>query len=80
MFEWQSVHCIGSGRAALDTMAVLQAYQADLLKDLDQGQRLPPGAVAELCRTTDLALHATKQTTDTFGRSMAAMVAMERHL
>lgn len=34
------------------TMAVLQAYQADLLKDLDQGEGLFP---------TDLALRATKR-------------------
>lgn len=38
----------------LHTVAVLQAYQADLLKDLDQG--LPPEAVEELCRTTDFFL------------------------
>ncbi len=42
-------------------MAVLQAYQADLLKDLDKGQGLSPDEVAELRCTTDLALRATKQ-------------------
>ncbi len=46
-------------------MAVLQAYQADLLKDLDQGRGLPPEAVEELRRTTDLDLSATKQTAAT---------------
>ncbi len=61
-------------------MAVLQAYQADLLKDLDQGRGLPPEAVEELRRTTDLDLSATKQTAATIGRSMVAMVATERHL
>ncbi len=61
-------------------MAVLQAYQADLLKDLDQGQGLPPEAVSELRRTTDLALRATKQTAAAIGRLMAVMVATERHL
>ncbi|XP_048037438.1 DLA class I histocompatibility antigen, A9/A9 alpha chain-like [Megalobrama amblycephala] len=35
----------GQAGAALHTMAVLQAYQADLLKDLDQGQGLSPEAV-----------------------------------
>lgn len=30
--------------------------------------------------TTDLALHATKQTAAVVGRSMAVMVEMERHL
>ncbi|ROL41282.1 Retrotransposon-derived protein PEG10 [Anabarilius grahami] len=43
-------------------MAVLQAYQTDLLKDLDQSKRLSPEAVLELCRATDLALRSTKQT------------------
>ncbi len=70
----------GQAGAALHTMSVLQAYQADLLKDLDQGQGLPPEAVTELCRTTDLALRATKQMAATIGRPMAAMVATERHL
>ncbi len=70
----------GLAGAALHTMAVLQAYQADLLKDLDQGQGLPPEAVSELRRTTDLALRATKQTAAAIGRSMAAMAATERHL
>ncbi len=61
-------------------MTVLQAYQADLLKDLDKGQGLSPDEVAELRRTTDLALRATKQAATAMGRSMAAMVVTERHL
>ncbi len=61
-------------------MTVLQAYQADLLKDLDNGQGLSPDEVAELRRTTDLALRATKQAATAMGRSMAAMVVTERHL
>ncbi|KAL1276777.1 hypothetical protein QQF64_036400 [Cirrhinus molitorella] len=52
-------------------MAVLQAYQADLLKDLDKGQGLSPDDMAELRRTTDLALRATKQAATAMGRSMA---------
>ncbi len=49
----------------------LQAYQADLLKDLDNGQGLSPDeVVAELRRTTDLALRATKQAATAMGRSM----------
>ncbi|KAI2646248.1 Lamina-associated polypeptide 2, isoform alpha [Labeo rohita] len=70
----------GQAVASLHTMAVLQAYQADLLKDLDKGQGLSPDEVAELHRTTDLALRATKQAATAMGRSMAAMVVMERHL
>ncbi len=69
----------GQAVASLHTMAVLQAYQADLLKDLDSGQGLSPNEVAELRRTTDLALRATKQAASAMGRSMA-MVVMERHL
>ncbi len=61
-------------------MAVLQVYQGDLLKDLDNGQGLSPNEVAELHRTTDLALRATKQAATAMGRSMAAMVVTERHL
>ncbi|KAL0152587.1 hypothetical protein M9458_052310 [Cirrhinus mrigala] len=70
----------GQAVAFLHTMAVLQAYQADLLKDLDKGQGLSPDEVAELRCTTDLALRATKQAATAMGRSMAAMVVMERDL
>ncbi len=55
-------------------MSVLQAYQAELLRDLDQGQGLSPEAVA------DLTLRATKQTAAEIGSSIVAMVATERHL
>ncbi len=70
----------GQAVSSLHTMAVLQAYQADLLKDLDKGQGLSSDEVAELRRTTDLALRATKQAATAMGRSMAAMVVTERHL
>ncbi len=70
----------GQAVASLHTMAVLEAYQVDLLKDLDKGQGLSPDEVAELRRTIDLALHATKQAATAMGRSMAAMVVTERHL
>lgn len=40
-YKWQSIRtAAGQARAALHTMAVLHAYQADLLKDQDQGQGL----------------------------------------
>lgn len=39
----------GQACVVLHTLAVLQAYQADLLRDLDQGAVLSPDAVAELC-------------------------------
>ncbi|KAI2645290.1 NADP-dependent malic enzyme, chloroplastic [Labeo rohita] len=66
----------GQAVASLHTMAVLQAYQADLLKDLDDGQGLSPDQVAELRRTTDLALRATKQAATVMGRIMAAVVIL----
>ncbi len=64
----------------LHTMAILQAYQADILKEMDEGTGLIPEAMKELRRATDLALRATKHTARTVGRSMAGSVAAERHL
>lgn len=49
---------------------MLQAYQVDLLRDLDQS----PEGVSEL------ALLSTKQTVAAIGQSMLPMVATERHL
>ncbi len=73
---------IAAGQAgmALHTMAILQAYQADVLKEMDEGTGLNPEAVKELRRATDLALRATKHTARAVGRSMVASVAAERHL
>ncbi len=68
----------GQAGAALHTMVVLQAYQADLLKDLSTGGSIDKEAFLELRRATDLSLRATKQMA--IGRSMAAMVSTERHL
>ncbi len=55
---------IAAGQAgmALHTMAILQTYQADVLKEMDEGTGLTPEAVKELRRATDLALRATKHT------------------
>ncbi len=73
---------IAAGQAgmALHTMAILQAYQADVLKEMDKGTGLTPEAVKELRRATDLALRATKHTALAVGRSMAGSVAAECHL
>ncbi len=73
---------IAAGQAGmtLHTMAILQAYQADVLKEMDEGTGLTPEAVKELHRATDLALRATKHTARAVGRSMAGSVAAERHL
>jgi hypothetical protein len=70
----------GLAGACLHTTAVLQAYQADLLKDLDEGKGVSAEDVCELRRTADLALRATRETARAIGRSMAALVAAERHL
>ncbi len=73
---------IAAGQAgmALQTMAILQAYQADVLKKMDEGGGLTPEAVKDLCKATDLALRATKHTARAVGRSMAGSVAAECHL
>ncbi len=73
---------IAAGQAgmALHTRAILQAYQADVLKEMDEGGGLTPEAVKELCKATDLALRATKHTAHAAGHSMAGSVAAERHL
>ena len=48
--------------ACLHTMAVLQAYQADLLKELDEGEEIKSHNISELRRSADLSLRATKET------------------
>ncbi len=70
-----SLSYIATGQAgmALHTMAILQAYQADVLKEMDEGTGLTPEAVKELCR-------ATKRTARAVGRSMTGSVAAEHHL
>ncbi len=50
--------------AALHTMAILQAYQAEVLKEMDEGDGVTPEAVTELRRATGLTLRATKHTVD----------------
>ncbi len=70
----------GQAGACLHTMSVLQAYQADLLKELDEREQVSSDDIVELRRTADLSLRATKETARAVGRSMAAMVAVERHL
>lgn len=55
-------------------MSVLQAYQPDLLKELDEGEKLNSDNIAKLRRTADLAPHTTKETSRAIGHSMAAMV------
>ncbi|KAI2644756.1 Gag-Pol polyprotein [Labeo rohita] len=58
----------GQAGACLHTMSVLQAYQADLLKELDEGEKIKADDISELRRARAI------------GRSTAALVAAERHL
>lgn len=46
----------GQAGGELHTMGVLQAYQGDLLRDINCSDGLSPEAVIELCHTTDFAL------------------------
>lgn len=59
----------------MHTVAVLQAYQADLLTDLYEAGEVDLKAVRELRHATDLSLLATKEMARSIGWSMAAMVA-----
>ncbi len=56
----------GQAGAALHTMAIFQAYQVEVLKEMDEGDGVTPEAVKELRRATDLALCATKHTARAF--------------
>ncbi len=64
----------GQAGSCLHTMEVLQAYQADLLKELDEGEGFSAEDISELRKTAGLSLRATKETTRAIGRSMAALV------
>ncbi len=61
-------------------LAVLQAYQAELLGDLDEEDTIKSDDIAEILRATDLSLRATKETAKDVGWSMAALLVTERHL
>ncbi|XP_016319979.1 uncharacterized protein LOC107671579, partial [Sinocyclocheilus anshuiensis] len=50
----KSYMAAGQAAATLHSMGVLQAYQAELLKELDKGEGLTPEAVKELKRAADL--------------------------
>ncbi|CAM4608253.1 unnamed protein product [Leuciscus chuanchicus] len=70
----------GRAGACLHTMGLLQAYQADLLKEVDDSGEVSFDDICEMRRAVDLSLRATKETARAIGRSMAALVATERHL
>lgn len=50
----------GQASGSLHTMVVFQAYQADLMKELDTGEGLSTNMVKELRRATDLSFRTTK--------------------
>ncbi len=77
---YYSYSAAGQAAACLQTMSLLQAYQAELLADLDEGGSIGLNTVCELHRDTYLSLKAAKEMAKTIGRSMAALVATERHL
>ncbi len=64
----------GQAGTCLHSMSVSQAYKADLLKELDEGEQVKSDDIVELRRTADFALHATKETARAIGRSIAALV------
>lgn len=64
----------GQAGGTLHTISVLQEYQADLLKDADAVGGIAPAEIEELCRSSDLALRATKQAARAIGRSLAALI------
>jgi len=70
----------GQAASCLHTMSILQAYQADLLKDVSEGDIVGADTIKELRQAADISLRATKETARAVGRSMAALVATERHL
>lgn len=63
---------------ALHSMAVLQVFQAKLLRCMHESGP-DPAAFKELHSATNLAL-ATKIKAQTIGRSMASLVVLECHL
>ncbi|ROL50524.1 hypothetical protein DPX16_2823 [Anabarilius grahami] len=69
----------GQAASALHTMAILQVFQAKLLRSLDESGTDAP-AFRELRSATDLALCATKATAQAIGCSMASLVVLQRHL
>ncbi len=49
-------------------MSVLQAYQSDLLKEMDEQEAISSDDIFELRRTADLALCDTKETVRAIGQ------------
>ena len=69
----------GQAASALHSMAVLQVFQAKLLRTMDESGPNPE-AFKDLRSATDIALRATKATAQSIGRAMANLTVLERHL
>lgn len=69
----------GQAASALHVMAILQVYQAKLLRSLDEGGP-DPEVFKELRRATDLALRATKVKACAIGCNMGNLVVLDHHL
>lgn len=69
----------GQAASALHIMAVLQVYQAQLLRDMDKSV-LDPADFKKLRSATHLALHATKATAQAIRHAMASLEVLKRHL
>ncbi len=69
----------GEAASALHAMALLQVHQAKALRNLHEGGH-DLAVLHELRAATDLALRATKVTTQSLGRAMSTLVVQERHL
>ncbi|KAL0172936.1 hypothetical protein M9458_033247, partial [Cirrhinus mrigala] len=78
-FAGKAFSAVGQAASALHVMAILQVYQAKLLKSLDEGGP-DPEVFKELRRATDLALRTTKVMACAIGRSMGNLVVLDRHL
>lgn len=54
---------LGQVGACLHTTAIMQEYQADLFRDLDEGERVESDDIKELRRAADLSLRVTSSST-----------------
>ncbi len=68
----------GQAVSALHSMAVLQVFQAKMLAYEEAG--LDSASLRDLRSATDLALLATKATSQAIGRSLSSLIVLERHL
>ncbi|XDV35654.1 hypothetical protein PO909_005555 [Leuciscus waleckii] len=69
----------GQAVSALHSMVILQVFQANLLRKMEEEG---PQAVSlpDLRSATELALRATKSAAQAMGRNMASLTVAERHL